>query len=33
LIHKIRIFETAENCNETDIVSLLSPALNGLPPG
>jgi hypothetical protein len=31
LIHQIRVSEAAEDCNETEIVSLPSPALNGLP--
>ena len=33
LIHQIRVSEAAANCNETDILSLPSPALTGLPPG
>jgi hypothetical protein len=33
LIHQTRVSEAAENCNETDIVSLLRAALTGLPLG
>jgi hypothetical protein len=33
LIHQTRVSEAAKNGNETDIVSLPSPALTGLPLG